>query len=84
MILGFTILAPFFITRPAPMYPPTILHAAATSPTVKITSPFNKKIISDVIFDVKLMIFACPFAVLILSLAKIVNAMIKNVPVPGP
>ena len=84
MILGFTIFAPFFITKPAPIYPPIMLQAAAASPTVKITSPFNKKIMSDVMLDVKLMILAWPFAVLILSLAKMVKAMIKKVPVPGP
>ena len=83
-MLGLTIFAPFFITSPASMYPPSILQAAATRPTEKITSPFKRKITSDVMFDVRFITFACAFAVLMLIFAKIVNAIIKNVPVPGP
>ena len=38
----------------------------------------------EVIFVVRLIAFACALAVLMLSLANTVNAMIRKVPVPGP
>ena len=83
-ILGLTILAPFFITSPAPRYPPAILQSAAAMPITRTTCQFIKKIIKEVILVVKLITFACALAVFTLSLAKTVNAMIKKVPVPGP
>ena len=42
-ILGFTILAPFVMIRPAPIYPPAILHIAAIIPNRKSTCPLKEK-----------------------------------------
>ena len=63
---------------------PSILQAAAASPREMITCPLSRKMIREVIFVVRLITFACALAVLMLSLANTVNAMIRKVPVPGP
>ena len=70
--------------RPAPIYPPAILHIAAIIPNRKSTCPLKRKIQRDVIFVVRLMTLACALAVLMLSFANTVKAIIRKVPVPGP